>query len=146
MSLSLIWASSHLLALSAYPPTQASSLQASVYVAFQPTRFTKPAESPQLLVGSYPTFSPLPQDSIDALWRFPSLRHCLSSGPPGASCLPVRKRGALVALIYQGGKSGQHREPYFPKGKAHSTECDRQCHRDSNRRWPSGTGKGEKVR
>lgn len=51
----------------------------------------------------------------------------------------------LVASPWWGGKSGQHREPHFPKGKAHSTECDRKCFRDSNRRWPSGTGKGEKV-
>ena len=31
----------------------------SVYMAFQPTRFYQPQQLPAILVGSYPTFSPL---------------------------------------------------------------------------------------
>ena len=39
-------------------------------------------------------------------------------------CRIFVKRLTLPPHLW-GGKSGQHREPHFPKGKAHSTECDR---------------------
>ena len=53
-----------------------SSPYASVYVAFQPMRFTRLLRSPGIPVGSYPTFSPLPLAR-----RFPFLRHFLSDPP-----------------------------------------------------------------
>ena len=78
--LPLIWAVGHPTALSAYPLAQTSRLQAPAYMAFHPARFTKPSELLLTLVGSYPTFSPLP----------PLLIRCSVGGFPlcGTSCQP----------------------------------------------------------
>ena len=64
-----------------------------VYMAFQPVRFTKPSLSPAMLVGSYPTFSPLPPPRGGSAV---SLSAALSVAPPSPVMpLPVRKHGAL---------------------------------------------------
>ncbi len=60
-------------------------------MVFQPVGFTKLPRSHEALVGSYPTFSPLP-----AFRRAVSLSAALSVARPfPAAPLPVRKHGAL---------------------------------------------------
>jgi len=89
--LPLIWAVGHPTALSAYPLAQTSRLQAPAYMAFHPARFTKPSELLLTLVGSYPTFSPLPPLLIRcSVGGFPLCgTSCQSLGCP-SNCLPVR--------------------------------------------------------
>ena len=100
-----IWGRTHARPLATYPPGSGgqpfsdhlAATGTPVYMVFQPVGFTKPLMLPATLVGSYPTFSPLPRRSeavslsaaLSVTLRFP------------LAPLPVRKHGALrLSLIH----------------------------------------------
>lgn len=115
--LSFIWSRCHHRDLSVYPPRHSAVRKLNeplmlsfdrigAYLTFQPVRFTMPPGITTGAVGSYPTFSPLPQRirAVYFLW------HCLSR--PIRTSLPVRKYGcsALPGLSSPRGCRGAIRQ------------------------------------
>ncbi len=75
------------------------------YLVLHRAGFAEPAELPPLLVGSYPTVSPLPGTRASRAVYF--LLHFPSACPRRACCLRVTKRTALWSSDF----------PHLPVGK-----------------------------